>query len=677
MDREMDYADIVRADEMQDLRDWMQSALAGVRDPAVCRRREVRPLFSFRLSGKPSTDWLAALPLETQALAVRPGLTRHTFARTDPATGLQVALELDEYADFPVVEWIVRLRNTGSQETPLIEELVGADVLLPASGRPVLHHVTGDFCFPQSYETHAEAMEPGVAWTFAPVGGRPTNRAWPYYNVQSPEAERGAIFVVGWAGQWSATLERPANGECVRARAGQQRLCVALRPGEEIRSSRSIVMLYRGDQARSQNLWRRWMMAHNMPRLDGRLPQPFLGANWGSEMHQADEASQLAFLDRYARERIDLDVWWMDAGWYPCGGTWVPVGTWEVDRVRFPGGLRRIAEHARQRGTRTLVWFEPERVYAGTELWREHPEWLLRSADESRGAAEVERTGTRLLDMGNENARRWLVERVCRLIEQEQIDIYRQDYNIDPLPFWTQNEPHDRVGMREMRCAEGHLAFWAELRKRYPAMLIDTCASGGRRIDIETLRMSAPLHKTDYNYADLTAKQAMHYSLYAWVPFFGAGVCPDEHAYSFRTNMCPATVMGFDVSRQPPNFDEVRRFTDEWRRISHLFFGDYYPLTAESRREDQWIAWQFHRPDLGEGMVQAFRRKDSPFESARFRLRGVDPTASYAVTDLDSPGEMQTMAEQDLLGGGLPVSMSEAPQAKVVTYRRQAGGGQS
>jgi hypothetical protein len=55
--------------------------------------------------------------------------------------------------------------------------------------------------------------------------------------------------------------------------------------------------------------------------------------------------------------------WWMDAGWYPCGGQWQNVGTWEPDRERFPKGLREISDYARSKGILSILWFEPERVY--------------------------------------------------------------------------------------------------------------------------------------------------------------------------------------------------------------------------------------------------------------------------------------------------------------------------
>ncbi len=151
--------------------------------------------------------------------------------------------------------------------------------------------------------------------------------------------------------------------------------------------------------------------------------------------------------------------------------------------------------------------------------------------------------------------------------------------------------------------------------KRFPNMLIDSCASGGRRNDLETMRLSVPLHKTDYDYADLPTKQAFHHSLSSWLPYYGAYVLPVDtvDVYAFRSALAPMTMLAYDLRRRDVDWRPLKQLTEEWRRITGAgyFYGDYYPLTPYNRDDTQWIAWQFHRPDLGTGLVQAFRRKNS------------------------------------------------------------------
>jgi alpha-galactosidase len=355
---------------------------------------------------------------------------------------------------------------------------------------------------------------------------------------------------------------------------------------------------------------------------------------------------------------VKIDFWWMDAGWYVNGTNWPNVGTWEVDRTRFPGGLRAISDHAHAKGVRILVWFEPERVTPGTWLYEKHPEWLLGKGD-----------GQKLLDLGNDEARKWLIDHIDRTMTAEGIDIYRQDFNMAPLGYWRGNDAPDRQGISEIKHVTGYLAFWDELRRRHPGLLIDTCASGGRRNDLETLRRSVPLHKSDMEYPNLTSKQTQLYGLAAWSPYFGAPVYPADRVdvYGFRSGMAPMTGLGYDTRRKDYDFALLRKLVAEWKQVAPNYYGDFYPLTGWSFEPDVWMAWQFDRPEAGQGVVQAFRRPQSCYETARFKLRGLDPAATYELKDFDKEGTTK-VGGKDLMDKGLLIEMDKAPGAVTILY---------
>src|SRR5208283_5148942 len=105
-----------------------------------------------------------------------------------------------------------------------------------------------------------------------------------------------------------------------------------------------------------------------------------------------------------------------------------------------------------------------------------------------------------LLFLGNPEAWHWLVEHVSQMIQSQGIDTYRQDFNFEPLTLWQSNDTPDRAGITEIEHVEGYLAYFDELHKRFPNILIDTCASGGRRDDLETLRRAVPLWRSDFAY---------------------------------------------------------------------------------------------------------------------------------------------------------------------------------
>ena len=413
------------------------------------------------------------------------GRLEHSRTWKDRSTGLEVRWVLVEYRDFPTIEWTVYFKNTGDRDTPLLSDVEALDTSLERSGGESfrLHHHKGTFVRADDFEPLTSTLRPGDRLRFAPPGGRPLGHVFPYFNLEL-QPDEGVIAVVGWPGQWRAEFAcDQARG--LRLRAGQEKTHLRLRPGEEIRTPLVVLQFWRGDWLRSQNLWRRWMLAHNLPRPEGREPRPLLtpcSSHQFAEMIHANEENQKLFIDRYLEERLNPDYWWMDAGWYVHhGGGWPRTGTWEVDRERFPRGLRAITDHAHAKGLKTIVWFEPERVTPGTFLYTNNPAWLLGRDGQQK-----------LLNLGHPEARAWLTDHVDRLLTEQGIDLYRQDYNIDPLAYWRGADAEDRQGITENHYVTGYLAYWDELRRRHPGLLIDSCASGGHRNDLETMRRSLP-----------------------------------------------------------------------------------------------------------------------------------------------------------------------------------------
>jgi len=654
-----DHADWVEAKvTLRDGREVWLDDLA-VRD-AESERHATEPPFSFVYDGRASSEWLAQWQQERTSRPLDARRTERTRRWTDPRTGLQVRWVAVEYADFPTVEWTLYFNNTGTNDTPILSDIQALDFSLkrPAEGEFVLHHLTGDNCTADSYQPHALPLAPKSEHRFASAGGRPTTGGFPYFNLEQPGG--GVIAVVGWPGQWAAQFSRDVE-RGVRVRAGQELTRFKLHPGEEVRSPLVALQFWKGgDWIRAQNVWRRWMVAFNLPRPGGQLVPTHYGGCFGNLRPQASE--ELEQFDGWWREGIRLDYWFLDAGWYTHPDGWWNVGTWEVDHERFPRGLREVADHVHRKKAQFVVWFEPERVVDGSWLEQHHPDWVLRSG------------GARLVNLGHPKAWQWILERIDGLLTSEAIDVYRQDFNMDPLGCWRAADAPDRQGLTEIRHVAGYLAFWDELRRRHPGLLIDTCASGGRRNDLETLRRSVPLLRSDYpltsfNAACAEGQQGQTLGLSLWMPFHGTGM-PLSDTYSMRSGFVPAYRLGWDVRDRKADLAMLKRIVAEFRQTEKYLLGDFYPLTGWSLAKDVWVAWQYDRPEQGEGLVQAFRRADSPYEVARLKLRGLDTDARYTVTDLDAPDAPRHFRGRELREDGLPVTLRPQRSSGLLTYRR-------
>jgi alpha-galactosidase len=639
--------------EMSEARQWIVTHVAVAGDgqtPALP--------FSFRYGGQPAADLLKSWKYDRATKKLDEQRTEHTLTWSDPGSGLSLRCVAIEYNDFPTVEWTLFFKNTGSVDSPILEDIQALDLRLARGekGEFTLHHNVGSPCAPNDYQPLVTSLGPKAARRVAAAGGRPTNSDMSYFNLEW--AGQGLIVVVGWPGQWAAQFTRD-GGRGIHIRAGQELTHFKLHPGEQVRTPLIVLQFWQGDWIRSQNIWRRWMLAHNVPKPGGRLPEPELFAcssHFHAEMTQANEQNQIEWTERFLEEKIKIGHRWMDAGWYVNQSGWPNTGTWEVDTNRFPHGLRAISDHAHAHGIKTIVWFEPERVTPGTWLTENHPEWILGGKNGG------------LLNLGNLAARAWLTDHVDRLMTEQGIDLYRQDFNMDPLALWCGNDTDDRQGITEIHHVEGYLAYWDELLRRHPDMFIDSCASGGRRNDLETMRRAIPLWRTDYR-CEPVGTQCHTYGISFWIPLSGTGAA-DVDRYIFRSNMAPFSNCLWDIRDRKLDYDLMRRLAGEFARIAHYWLGDYHPLTAFTTDRDAWMAWQFDVPETGEGMVQVFRRAESAYTGAQLKLQGLDPTARYALTDLDSPDRPATHLGRELAEQGLTVNITNKPGAVVVIYKK-------
>jgi alpha-galactosidase len=137
-----------------------------------------------------------------------------------------------------------------------------------------------------------------------------------------------------------------------------------------------------------------------------------------------------------------------------------------------------------------------------------------------------------------------------------------------------------------------------------------------------------------------------------------------------RSHLLPLPTLRFDMRKRDTDYTLARRVVDQWRQFGRLYLCDYYPLTPYSLDEDVWMAWQFDSPESGEGLVQAFRRKENAEKSVQFKLRGLDEHTVYTVVNLDVSGSIEVTG-RDLMNDGLAVVVAEQPGAAFVTYRKK------
>ncbi len=660
----------------------------------------LQPPFSFIYDGKKSADLLPAWKTKVKPSNSEGMHQRQEIIYNDPATGLVVRVTAAVFEDFPAVEWVLYFKNLGPAETPILEDIQALDAPLRcADGDPVIHYARGATCSMNDFMPMSRTLGPRGRLQLEPGGGRSSSQFLPFFNLETKG--EGVVVAIGWSGEWAATFDHPEGSNLFRAQAGMALTHLRLHPGEEIRTPRILTLFWQGERRRGNNLLRRFILAHHRPAPGGKpLVVPITNHNWGGTR----AADHLENIRQIIAHDLPVEYYWIDAEWFGNGPWWKNPGNWEVKKDLYPHGFKPISDLLHSSGRKLLLWFEPERVCEGTPWYTEHAAWLLEAPKEKRvyrgfdgkGEWDVPMSDPRwvpnessrnqiqendkLINLGIPEARRFLTDFISAKIEEFGLDCFRNDANIAPLEFWRAADAPDRQGITEIRWIEGLYAFWDELLRRYPNLIIDDCASGGRRIDLETIGRSTALSRTDFVF-NMLANQCHSYGLLEWVPLntTSAGNLSTHNEYPIRSSMTSGLSFGLFNSGDAPQakvdlahfpFAEVKRSVERYRAIRKYFYGDYYPLTQYTQTNDAWMAYQLDLPEEGEGLVVVLKRPESQYTQATFRLQALRADMTYKVANPDT-GEERTLAAGELMKKGLEVRLPSQPDSALYLYRRE------
>jgi alpha-galactosidase len=636
------------------------------------------PPFSFQYGGAPAPRDLTGWVRQPTERSPVPGGERLTVSWRDPATGLELLGEAVVYGDHPAVEWVCRFRHRGAQDTPIIERPLAIDLRLTRAepGIFVVHHGRGSQAHPSDFEpletpleifTRLSLHSGGVPTCADGSGGSPSVESLPFFLIDW--GDEGVVAGLGWTGPWTAGMTRP-DPRGLDLRAGTEGIRLRLRPGEEIRGPRVVLLFWNGPPDRAWCLWRRLLLDHYSPRPGGKpFPGLLCDSLWGSWTNAEGHIAQIR---RWRDEELPVECYWMDAGW--CGDMQSGWAAHQSDRRPdqrlFPNGMRPVADAAHAQGMSFLLWFVPESVQPGIEIGASHPEWVL---EPFRSEAYDDNTFYGL-DHGDPKVNAFLVDYYAELVEAYGLDVLR----VDGLSLWPRDPAPDRQGINQSRYTEGLYAFWDGLLARCPSLLIDNCGTGARRLDLETIKRSICFWRSDCQASarfDPLLSQNFTQGLAPWLPLFGSAV--PMHAlspYSFRSGYAPVLQMTWPAGDPAARWTGLDlallgRLMREYLELRPLLFGDFRALTRYGPDNDVWSCWQWDRPDLGRGMVQAFRRPECGFDTLTIRLRGLCPDARYQINDRDRPG-LRRADGGELMDKGLHLSLATRPASSITVYER-------
>ena len=570
------------------------------------------------------------------------------------------------YEGFEAVSWMLTFTGDGRTR---ISDLYDCDIELPLP--EALHRIPGcrfhdgstkiiamrgcdgngyDGRFGAAYNTssvlsaeefrlYSDYLDDGDSKTYMSRGGRSSDLLMPFFEIN--QGNEGYFVCVGWTGGWRAEFSRLPGG--VRVRAGLKSTGFILDAGEKVRTASILVMAYHTGSDDGAVQFRRLIT-----RYFNALGSVGFTAyeSWGG----LTSDMIVSRLQEIRKHGIRCDMSWLDAGWHghnpqPSEGNFDPVwarytGDWRINPYAHPDMLQEVRRASEDAGMRMMLWFEPERVIASVPEVREHPDWFLEwpDADLNDPYRSV------LLNLGNRKALEHLYETLCAHIEKLRLRVYRQDFNTDPAPAWERADGNN-VGVTEIRHINALYELWDRLRKRFPDLMIDNCSSGGRRIDVETLRRSIPFFRSDYQCIfdfDPDVTQAQHVNLSRYLPAHGANCKTVGDTYAARSSYsaCWGVAMWAIVRQEmtEDNFRWLKERCEEFREIAPFYMGDFYNLGSATCDDTAWAAYEYV---LGEeALLLVFRRSNSPLDRAVFRLKGLNDQAEYRAVCRDNGQEL-------------------------------------
>ncbi|MEM9620496.1 MAG: alpha-galactosidase, partial [Pseudomonadota bacterium] len=342
--------------------------------------------------------------------------------------------------------------------------------------------------------------------------------------------------------------------------------------------------------------------------------------------HQWDTLTSI--VERAVAAGAELFV--LDDGWFlNRHDDTAGLGDWHPDPNKYPAGLTPLIEYVQQQGLRFGLWVEPEMVNKDSELYRSHPDWILDIADYDQVAGRHQY----VLDLTRPEVVEYLFESLQRLLADHAIDYLKWDMNRSANLAADQ---HGRaVGGRQVRALYQLLA---RLREAFPHVVIESCSSGGGRMDLGILRHTDRFWLSDSNDAHERWHMQRNASLLLPPEVIGSHVGPAvchtsgrRLSMNFRAPVAASRHMGFELDPREMSEREADtlRLWSAWYK-SHrqlLHQGRHFRLECA---EPGILAEMFVEESTGQTIVFAAQLTTQQHAASQpLRLAGLQPDGNY------------------------------------------------
>lgn len=553
----------------------------------------------------------------------------------DPATGiLRRSSEIENRTSAPLT----------------VEQAASATWNLPRGTDYRLRYLTGRWA--GEFNVQEQAVQPGKTVLESRRGTTgPQNNPWFAIDHAGKDAqEPGDVWfgALGWSGSWQIAVEQDILQQ-VRVTGGYNPFDFGYRllKGEKLATPPFYGGYSAGGMGAASRLLHRFETDSILPHHAGATEpplRPVLYNSWEATEFRVDEAGQMALAEKAATLGVERFV--MDDGWFgQRKDDHAGLGDWYVNQQKFPHGLKPLIDKVHSLNMDFGLWVEPEMVNPDSDLYRKHPDWVLNFT----GRPRTEGRNQLVLNLARPDVRAYVFGFLDKLVSENDIAFLKWDYNRQwTEPGWPAVAPEDQKKVY-VEFIQNYYSILAELRQKHPKLEIESCSSGGARVDLGVMKLTDEVWTSDNTDAfdRLRIQNGFTYAypvsaMMAWVTDSPTWVNNRTLSleYRFLSSMQGSLGIGANLSKwAPEDFAEAKGMVSQYKTIRETVQrGDLYRLMEPAGphgEESQYSVTESVARDGRQAVAFAFVHSSTEnYPFPRTYLRGLDETAMYRVAPI-------------------------------------------
>ena len=561
----------------------------------------------------------------------------------DPIYGTGVQLTFKVYQKENIFEQWSLIKNR-TEDSILLKKFASAN----------LYFRNKDFYLTQFYGTWATEMQPethrltsGIKTLDTKLGTRahmygPPTFLLSFDGIATENSGKVLLANLAWSGNFRFDFERD-RFENLRLIAGINNHAseYQLEKGEHLETPHFIYTYSENGKAEASRNMHRWSRKYRIHHGEGN--RMTLLNNWEATFFDFDEEKLVKLFD--SAKKIGVDLFLLDDGWfankYPRNDDTTGLGDWEVNVKKLPRGLRYLVEQSSKRGLKFGIWIEPEMVNPKSELYENHPDWVIRQPNRK----EYYYRQQLVLDLCNPLVQNYVFGVFDRLF-QEAPDIAYVKWDCNTVIYNAHSAHLEREGKPQSHLyvdyVKGLYTVLEKIRVKYPDVSIMLCSGGGSRVDFGALPYFNEIWLSDNTSPIDRVFMHWEYSHFYPATILAAHVTDWDKKASikFRTDVASMGRLGFDLM-----VDKLSERDQEFCRIATenyngfkdvVLQGDCFRL--QSPYEYPFACMQYVNKTKDQSVVFSYlisNRFKINYSLEPVLLKGLDPNKKYRIRELN------------------------------------------